>query len=205
MTPEDRVVALFSAANPVADAGTLVTEIPTRARLDDIAQLSEAMQDTKPFLDLRAAENRRRNWLAGSAAAVIVLVVGAGIGLAMLRGGTDFAAGSPGAVIEEFYRAFPTDIELAGEVFADDAVLTDAPTPPSRREGITEITAWMRSETFIVRSIEITRIEVSGNTVTWDDQVTTLDGGVVDGIGHVAVVENGRIVMWDFGLWEFFG
>jgi hypothetical protein len=35
--------------------------------------------------------------------------------------------------------------------------------------------------------------------VTWDDQLTRTNGSGFTGTGHVAMVEDGKIVTWNFG------
>lgn len=142
-----------------------------------------------------ATEHKRRNWFIGLGAAAVVVAIAAVFAVTVIAsGGAGGTGGSPASVIEDFYRAFPDDVEGAAAVFAEDAVLTGAPTPPSKREGIVEITEWLQDTAAVLTSAEITRIEVSGNTVTWDDTVR-----IASATGHVAVVEDGKIVTWDFG------
>ena len=107
----------------------------------------------------------------------------------------------PGAVIEYLYDVWLDDRGAALAVFAEDAVITNIPsTPatPTTREGVGSIDVWLAQESGLHESLEITEIEVDGDTVIWDDLACT----VFDcwtATGNVAVIKDGKIVTWDFG------
>ena len=116
----------------------------------------------------------------------------------------------PEAVVEHLYRVLLDDLDAAAAVFAEDAVVTFqvAPSPGGGTiEGSDAIRSWLAKVRAGTESIELTRVEVAGETVTFDDtaiQRSCFAGprGVMDVTGHVAVVRDGKIVQWDFGSFE---
>ena len=79
MTPQDHVVALFTAANPAPDPDKLEVESNDRAHLDTVEQWSQEMSETiVRRIDPKSTAPRGRGWSVGIAAAVALIV---GIGM----------------------------------------------------------------------------------------------------------------------------
>jgi ketosteroid isomerase-like protein len=114
---------------------------------------------------------------------------------------------APRAVIEHLYALLLVDTDAAAALFTDNAVITfQVPPSPGKDtiEGEKAIRAWLAQAKAGMESIELTRVEVDGETVTFDDSAiqTSCFAGprcVMDTTGHVAVVREGKIVQWDFG------
>lgn len=116
----------------------------------------------------------------------------------------------PGAVVEYLYSVLLDDLDAAVGLFAEDAVISVSP-PPSpgtgTYEGIDAIRSYLRKARAGIESMELTHLEVAGDTVTFNDSAvqTRCFGGprcVMEITGHVAVVRDGKIVRWDFGPFE---
>lgn len=96
MTREDRVLALFAAANPVPDADALMLDRDNVVHLGTAEQMESTMADTQRGKTEPTETRRdRRPWLTGAAAAVIVLLVGAGLWALTSRGNEDVATSPP--------------------------------------------------------------------------------------------------------------
>jgi hypothetical protein len=103
----------------------------------------------------------------------------------------------PGETVQAYIDAYNIrDIDAVMAVFADDAVITNHPFA-SRIEGAEAIRSLQVDDFQAAGSdnaYEISDLEVSGDTVTWNhvwlDRCT--------GTGNEAVVENGKIVSWEF-------
>jgi len=116
----------------------------------------------------------------------------------------------PGAVVEHLYAVLLDDTDAATALFADDAVIAFqvAPSPGGGTvEGYDAIRTWLAKAKAGMESIELTRVEVDGDTVTFDDTAiqTSCFGGprcVMDVTGHEVVVNDGKIVRWDFGSFK---
>jgi ketosteroid isomerase-like protein len=116
----------------------------------------------------------------------------------------------PGAVVEYLYTVLLDDLDAAVALFAEDAVISISP-PPSpgtgTYEGVDAIRNKLRLARANMESMELTHLEVAGDTVTFNDSVVQRScfAGprcVMDTTGHVIVVRDGKIVSWDFGSFE---
>jgi ketosteroid isomerase-like protein len=116
----------------------------------------------------------------------------------------------PGAVVEYLYTVLLDDLDAAVALFAEDAVISISP-PPSpgtgTYEGLDAITSLLRKSRAGMESIELTHLEVAGDTVTFNDSVVQRScfAGprcVMDTTGHVIEIRDGKIVSWDFGSFE---
>ena len=118
MSYEDRVLALFADANPVADDASLDELI--RPSLVPIEQREKAMSDTEiRSLDTHrglATQDRWRGFRRGAAAAVAALVIGT-VAWIVVTGATDDSpdatTGDSIAVIEDFFRRW-SDGDVSG-------------------------------------------------------------------------------------------
>jgi ketosteroid isomerase-like protein len=149
---------------------------------------------TKPVHD----RNRRSRLLIGAAAAVLVLIVGIGT-LAMI-GGDEDAAVDPVRVIEDYAVAYNAgDIDRLVELFTNESVVDTGDAmfggPFTGREQIRTHLVRELDKAAEVDALQISKVQVSGNTVTWD-QALTLSGGdqTYCSEGSSAVVEDGSIV-----------
>ena len=126
----------------------------------------------------------------------IALVLGA-------CGGSDDA--EPQAVIEAYIEAYnAADVDGIVELFAADAVIHDH--PGGSYSGTAEIRALHEDEADGTVAYTISNVTVEGNTVTWDHVwVGEEDGEVFEFCveGHVAEVENGKIVSWQWPVTDF--
>jgi len=116
----------------------------------------------------------------------------------------------PGAVVEYLYTVLLDDLDAAVALFDEDAVISISP-PPSpgtgTYEGVDAIRNKLRLARANMESMELTHIEVAGDTVTFNDSVVQRScfAGprcVMDTTGHVIEVRDGQIVSWDFGSFE---
>lgn len=116
----------------------------------------------------------------------------------------------PGAVVEYLYTVLLDDLDAAVALFAEDAIISISP-PPSpgtgTYEGLDAIKSLLRKSRAGMESMELTHLEVAGDTVTFNDSVvqTSCFAGprcVMDTTGHVIEVRDGKIVSWDFGSFE---
>jgi ketosteroid isomerase-like protein len=116
----------------------------------------------------------------------------------------------PGAVVEYLYTVLLDDLDAAVALFAEDAVISISP-PPSPAggtyEGLDAIRNKLRQARANMESMELTDLEVEGDTVTFNDSVVQRScfAGprcVMDTTGHVIEVRDGEIVSWDFGSFE---
>jgi hypothetical protein len=125
MSYEDRVLALFAAANPVSNDATL-RELE-RPSLKLLEQGEHEMSDTKirPIDTDRpiVKQERNRGLLYGAAAAILALVVGTAAWIAFAGPGDetpDAAAGDSIAIIEDFFQKWS-----AGDVRGAFALVGD--------------------------------------------------------------------------------
>jgi len=116
----------------------------------------------------------------------------------------------PGAVVEYLYTVLLDDLDAAVALFAEDAVISISP-PPSpgtgTYEGLDAIKSLLRKSRAGMESMELTHLEVAGDTVTFTDSVvqTSCFAGprcVMDTTGHVIEVREGKIISWNFGSFE---
>ena len=107
----------------------------------------------------------------------------------------------PAGVIEDYTAAFNAgDIDAVMALFSEESVLSGHPFGIGfESTGLSAIRALQverLGETTREDALTNSNVEVTGNTVTWD-QVLTSDGGAQFCIqGHSAVVEDGKILTW---------
>jgi hypothetical protein len=150
----------------------------------------------------RTSPRRRRSLLVGVAAFVAVLFVGAAWGILGLLGEDDTpVAGSsddPAATIEDYRTAYNAgDVDGVMALFSEESVMTGNSFFESA--GLTEIRAvWVEDINAAATedAYTISNVEVTGNTVTWD-QVWISGAGDKNCIeGQSAVIEDGKILLW---------
>jgi len=153
----------------------------------------------KPIIEKSPKEGTgRRNIALALGAAVIVAVVGVGA-LLVADDGSDVVG--PAGVIEDYTAAFNAgDIDAVMALFSEESVLSGHPFGIGfESTGLSAIRALQVEGMGITTredALTISNVEVTGNTVTWD-QVFTSDGGAQFCIqGHSAVVEDGKILTW---------
>ena len=96
------------------------------------------------------------------------------------------------------------DADAVCSLFADEAVVIDAfGVPEWIVEGNTLIaeTVTPLDDDIWIKELVATEIEVSGNVVIWDSTLRTVEGPSVT-LGHHSVVEDGKIVRWEWGSVE---
>lgn len=107
----------------------------------------------------------------------------------------------PEQVIRSYADAYnANDVDGLTELFAEDALMTGHPFG-AHADGIDTILnvhAADRAIAAVETPYEISNIEVTGNTVSWDHVWTNRDGSDYCAEGHSAVVEGGKIVLWEF-------
>jgi hypothetical protein len=114
----------------------------------------------------------------------------------------DAAGSDPAAAVDRYIAAYNSgDVDAAVSVFVDDAVITGHPYA-DRTEGRAAIRALTRRDIGASDrsggSYEVTKVEVTGNIVTWDHIWHGANGNVWAGFGNEAVVEGGEITIWAF-------
>ncbi len=188
-------------ANPVISASTKPAAAWSSAvLLERIDRRSGDMQtQDKPIIEKSPKEGTgRRNIALALGAAVIVAVVGVGA-LLVADDGSDVVG--PAGVIEDYTAAFNAgDIDAVMALFSEESVLSGHPFGIGfESTGLSAIRALQVEGMGITTredALTISNVEVTGNTVTWDD-VLTSDGGAQFCIqGHSAVVEDGKILTW---------
>lgn len=124
--------------------------------------------------------------------------------LALLASACSGAAATPGPedVVQSYVDTYNAD-DLDGlmDLFAEDAVLTGHPFGPARAEGldaIRSVQAADRAAAAAESPYEISDVEVTDNTVTWDHVWTSGDGEDWCAEGNAVVVEDGKIVSYEF-------
>lgn len=142
----------------------------------------------------RPDRRRSRVRVSSILAAVVIAVFVAGCG-----GGDD---ADPAAVVEAYRVAYnEKDLFAVMDLFAEDAVMTGHPFA-ARAEGIAELTRIQREDIdFSAQSdaYQFVNVRVEGTTVTFDHVWHSADGRCVTGEGQKLVVEDGKIVRWDWG------
>ena len=119
-----------------------------------------------------------------------------GLLLAAACGGND---GDPAAVIESYVSAYNArDVSAVMGHFNGDSVIVGHPVlgdvsgiEAIRSLHITEIAA-ADPDT----PLSISKLRVEGDTVTWNDRWTSIDGDELCADGHRAAVAEGRIQTW---------
>jgi hypothetical protein len=150
----------------------------------------------------RTSPRRRRSLLVGVAAFVAVLFVGAAWGILGLLGEDDTpVAGSsddPAATIEDYRTAYNAgDVDGVMALFSEESVMTGNSFFESA--GLTEIRAvWVEDINAAATedAYTISNVEVTGNTVTWDQVWIGGEGDKNCIEGQSAVIEDGKILLW---------
>lgn len=132
-----------------------------------------------------------------------VLIVVAGLLLLAACGDDDDeATDNPTDVVGAYIDAYNAgDVDAAVALFADDAVITEHPMA-QQAEGPDEIRALVVAD--IEQSdqggdsYEISNLQVTGSTTTWDHRWKSDGGNVCTATGHEAVIEDGKIITWVF-------
>lgn len=110
----------------------------------------------------------------------------------------------PSTVLEDHAAAYNAhDLDAVVALFAEDAIVTGHPLDPTGitegREAIRELEEEALTISASENADEYTNIVESGNTVTFGHLFTTSSGQCFSGDGHRVVVEDGKIVRWDWG------
>ena len=153
----------------------------------------------KPIIEKSPKEGTgRRNIVLALGAAVIVAVVGVSA-LLVADDGSDVVG--PAGVIEDYTAAFNAgDIDAVMALFSEESVLSGHPFGIGfESTGLSAIRALQvehMGTTTREDALTISNVEVTGNTVTWDDVLTSDDGAQFCIQGHSAVVEDGKILTW---------
>lgn len=167
-----------------------------------------ASPSTAPDRVLDAGQHRsrrpRRSRLAGVAAFVAVLFVGAAaFGLITVLGEDDTPAAGPSddpaATIEAYYAAYNArDLDAVMAVFTEESVMIGHPAA-AMATGLAAIKAVQVQDLSGAASEDaytISNVQVTGNTVTWDQVWTSSGGDRYCHNGQHAVVEDGKILTW---------
>ncbi len=107
----------------------------------------------------------------------------------------------PASVIQATVAAYNAgDIDAVMALFTEQSVVTNHPFSINSR-GITDIRSLQeedRAAAAEVNPYEIFNVQVTGNTVTWDHVWTNDLTQDWCAEGHRAVIEDGKILSWDF-------
>lgn len=107
----------------------------------------------------------------------------------------------PATLISEYRIAYNSaDIERIMALFTDDSVVVGHPLQ-SRSEGLAAIRSLQRRDLARAAPVDayvMSRIDVAGDTVTWDHRFTNAHGDRWCADGNRAVVSDGKILNWTF-------
>lgn len=111
------------------------------------------------------------------------------------------ASAGPEEVLRSYIDAYnANDVQGLEEVFAEDALMTGHPFGP-HADGIDTILNVHAADLAAANDetpYEVSNVEVTGDTVSWDHVWTNRDGVSYCAEGHSAVIEDGKIVSWEF-------
>lgn len=120
---------------------------------------------------------------------------------AMIASACTAAAAGPEEVLRSYIEAYnANDVDGLEELFAEDALMTGHPFGPHADgvDKILDVHAADRAAASNETPYEISNVEVTGNTVSWDHVWTNGNGASYCAEGHKAVIEDGKIVSWEF-------
>ena len=127
-------------------------------------------------------------------------LIGAVVAMVLLLGacgGDDDA--DPAAAIRDYAAAYNSgDVDAVMELFTDESVVNGHPFA-SRSEGLSAIRAVQVDDLAAAateNAYSFSAVEVSDDTVTWNSEWTSDDGGLFCQVGHTAVVKDGKIRTW---------
>jgi hypothetical protein len=157
-----------------------------------------AMQETAT---IRQQKSRLRGpKVALGAVAVVVLAVFA---IVNLTGSSESDAAGPSAVIDAFVDAYNAgDISGIMDLFTEDSVIIDHPfSTLDDATGIDQIRELLEEDLQSAAdgpAYTISNVMTEGSTVTWDHVWTHRQGSNRCAEGHIAIVEDGKIISWTF-------
>lgn len=126
-------------------------------------------------------------------------LIGAAVAMALLLGACGGDDADPAATIQDYEAAHNSgDIDAVMELFTDDSVVNGHPFA-RRSEGLSAIRAVQVDDLAAAAADDayaFSAVEVSGDTVTWNSEWTSADGGRFCQFGHTAIIEDGKIRMW---------
>ena len=157
--------------------------------------------DTKQK-DQEKKKTVRQRWLV--AAVVIIL---AGIALVLVNQGDETPVAtqpSPDEVLADYLEVWNAEDGEAVMVFyAEDAVIEGHPEDTddlaTGKSEILLIELRMQTHQESTGRLELTNMEVSGNTVTFDNIFHNGDGDCFNSTGDKVTVEDDKITLWVFG------
>lgn len=142
----------------------------------------------------------RRSRVAIGVAAAIVFVGIATYAIAGLTDSkSDAAANDAATTIDAYIDAYNTgDIDAVMALFSEDSVMNAHPMD-DEAIGLAAIRA-VQVQDLAAAAAEnaytISNLQVAGSTVTWDHVWTARDGRQSCQYGHIATVEDGKILSW---------
>ncbi len=152
--------------------------------------------------------NKKRRMVAVLVGAAVVVLVAVGVSSLLFGSENEPDVAGPQATVEGYFAAFNShDIGAVLEFFTEASRIDDHPKdkPVFRGNrpliGVTEIRRTLEREMNLAATVDayaISNVEVSGNTVTWDQALTESDGGRTCAEGHSAIVEDGKILLWEY-------
>lgn len=93
------------------------------------------------------------------------------------------------------------DADAVCSLFAEEAVVIDWNGRPDwKAEGNRAIAGMVTplDDDLWIKELAVTDIEVSGNVVIWDSELRSIEG-TSSTTGHRSIVENGKIIRWEWG------
>lgn len=125
--------------------------------------------------------------------------IGAVIAVALLLGACGGDEADPASAIEDYAAAYNSgDIDAIMELFTEESVVTGHPFA-NRSQGLTAIRAVQaddRASAATDNPYTFSNIETTNDTVTWDSEWISDDGGRFCQAGHTAVIKDDKILTW---------
>lgn len=130
-------------------------------------------------------------------------LIGAVVALALLLFGCGAEDPDPAAVVEDYRAAYNSgDIDAVMDLFTEDSIVTGHPFA-DRSEGLDAIRAVQAEDIAAAAGQDayaFSNVETDGDRVTWDSDWTNDGGDRFCRSGHTALIENGKIVSWQWPL-----
>ncbi len=131
-------------------------------------------------------------------------LIATAISLALILGACGGDDSDPAAVLTDYVEAFNTgDADAVMVFYAEDAVIENHPTVDGElatgKSEILAIEQRMQIHQGSTGRLEFTNMEVSGNTVTFDDIFHNGDGDCFSSTGDKVTVEDDKITLYVFG------
>ena len=131
-------------------------------------------------------------------------LIATGISLALILGACGGDDSDPAAVLADYLEVWNAeDAEAVMVFYAEDAVIEGHPEDPdglaTGKSEILPIEQRMQGHQGSTGRLEFTNMEVSGNTVTFDDIFHNGDGDCFSSTGDKVTVADDKITLYVFG------